>query len=362
MTPAARDSVQPPRSGFWGWIDSRLGLSALRYPVPPHANTLWYTLGGITFIGLLALVATGFWMTQYYNPDPASARASVIYLQNTAALGDVIRGIHVWMAYLVVITASLHLIRIVVTAAYKRPREINWLFGLGLLVLLLFGSVFTGTVLRWDQESYEAMAHNMELVALFGSLGGFFTKAFSPSVTMLPRLYTVHVSIVPLILLVFILVHVLLIKFHGISPTTAQADAGEAPGGQLPKEKLTGHYPTHLRLMVGYGLVLLAVAGILGVLFPRGIGPVPNPAIEVTKPSFVFYWMYAFEDWFGVPGILYSAAGLFGLLALLPFLDRTPLRGLRSRPVVLAIGTLLLLAIIGLSISVALSPTATHLQ
>ena len=62
----------------WGWLDERLGLAALRYNIPAHANTFWYTLGGITLIGILVLVATGIWLAQYYNPDPAAARESVL--------------------------------------------------------------------------------------------------------------------------------------------------------------------------------------------------------------------------------------------------------------------------------------------
>lgn len=347
---------------LWSWIDDRLGLSALRYPVPAHANTFWYTLGGMTFVGILVLVATGFWLAQYYNPDPAGARESVIYVQNVATLGDVVRGIHTWTAYLVVISAVLHLLRIVVTAAYKVPREINWLVGVGLLALLLFGAVFTGTVLRWDQEAYEAMEHNMELAALFGSLGGFFTDTFARSVAMLPRLYSAHVSIVPLLLLVLLILHILLIKRHGISPTPAEADAGVAPGGRLPPERLSGRYSTHVRLIVGYGLALLGLAGALGVLFPPGIGAPPNPQIEVTKPSFVFYWMYAFENWLGVPGILYAAVAVFGLLVLLPFLDRSPWRRLRRRPLVATLGALILLVIVILTIVVAATPAAEHLD
>jgi ubiquinol-cytochrome c reductase cytochrome b subunit len=123
----------------------------LRYAVPEHANRFWYTLGGITFVGLLVLVATGMWLAQFYNPDPAAARESVIYIQTKAPLGDIIRGIHVWTAYIVSVTALLHMIRVFVTAAYKRPREFNWFIGLAMFVLLLFGAVFTGSVLRWDQ-------------------------------------------------------------------------------------------------------------------------------------------------------------------------------------------------------------------
>ena len=64
--------------GGWDWLDERLGLGALRYNIPAHANTFWYTLGGITLIGILVLVATGIWLAQYYNPDPATDRKSVV--------------------------------------------------------------------------------------------------------------------------------------------------------------------------------------------------------------------------------------------------------------------------------------------
>ena len=343
------------------WLDDRLGLSALRYRVPGHANTFWYTLGGITFMGIVVLIITGLWLAQYYNPDPAAARESVIYIQNNAPLGDIIRGIHVWTAYLVVITAAMHLIRIFVTASYKAPREMNWLVGVALLALLMFGGVFTGTVLRWDQEAYEAMTHNMELASLLGNVGAFFSDSFTTSVGMLPRLFMAHVSIVPLFILLFLIAHIFLIKHHSLSPTPAQSDAGEAPGGRLPEEKETGHYPTHARIMVGYGLALLGLAATLGVVFTQGIGPAPDPTMEITKPPFIFFWLYAFEDWFKVQGIFYAAVVFFGFLVLLPFIDRSPWRAMRRRPVVMAIGAALLVAILVLSITVAIAPVKAHL-
>lgn len=358
---AAGDSGRGVLGGARSWLDDRLGLPAIRYKIPEHANTFWYTLGGMTFMGLLVAVASGIWVAQYYDPDPAAARESVLFIQNEAPLGDIIRGIHIWSAYLVVIGAIMHMVRIFISASYKAPREVNWLVGVGLFGLIMFGSFFTGTVLRWDQEAYEAMNHNMEAATFLGAIGGFFSAAFTTSVSMLPRLYSAHVSTVPLLLIIFLIMHIFLIKHHGISPTPAQAEAGEAPGGRLPAEKETAHYPNHLRLMVGYGLALVALAATLGVVFPQGIGPAPDPTMETTKPPFLFFWLYAFEDWFGIQGILYAGLASFGLLVLLPFIDRTPLRSLRRRPVIMTVGVLLLLAIIGLSILVAISPVKSHL-
>ncbi len=359
-SPVTEQSPGTPES-LAGWIEDRFGLSALRYRVPAHANTFWYTLGGITFVGILVLVLTGIYLAQYYNPDQSGARLSVLYIQNVAPFGDVIRGIHVWTAYLVVITAALHLGRVFVTAAYKVPREINWYVGLGLLALLLFGAVFTGTILRWDQEAYEAMSHNMEAATLLGALGGFLQNSFTTSVAMLPRLYAAHVSMVPLMLALLLVAHLFLIKHHGISPTPAQSDAGQAPHGRLPMAAQTDYYPSHVRMMVGYGLALISLAAVLGILFPQAIGPNPDPTMEITKPAFVFWWVYPWENLFGVPGIVYAAVGFFGLLAAVPIVDRTPLRRLRGRKALAVAGLVLLIAILALSVYTGVSPTAKHL-
>lgn len=79
---------------------------------------------------------------------------------------------------------------------------------------------------------------------------------------------------------------------------------------------------------------VLGVAGVLALVLPQPIGPAANRALEVTKPAFFFYWLYPFEDRFGVNGILHAAIAFFALLVLVPFIDRTPLRALRARKVV----------------------------
>jgi len=122
------------RRTLWQNLDERLGLGAVQYPVPPHANTLGNSLGGITLICFLILVATGFLLAQYYNPLPEAANESTRYIITTAPLGRLVRGVHYWAAQALVLAVSLHLIRVFVTAAYKRPREANWLIGVGLLI------------------------------------------------------------------------------------------------------------------------------------------------------------------------------------------------------------------------------------
>jgi ubiquinol-cytochrome c reductase cytochrome b subunit len=358
-----RPQASPARteSSFWGWLDERLGVSALTYPVPAHANSIWYTLGGITFVGFLVLILTGIYLAQFYDAHPAQARDSVLYIRDVAPLGDFIRGVHVWVASLVTITAFLHLLPVFATASYKRPREANWLIAVALLAVTL-GFVFTGLVLRWDQEAWEALQHNTEVAELLGNLGTWFTAEFARSTPILERLYLTHISLLPVLLFILLVLHFFLIKKHVISALPAQADAGEAPGGVLPKERLSARYREHLRKMAGYGLTLLGLAGILVVIFPPAIGAVADPSMEVTKPAWMFYWLYAFEGPFGVRGILYAAIIFFGLLVLVPFVDFSPWRSPGRRRVALAVAVVVLLAMVALSLYVWLTPSQEHLE
>ncbi len=353
---AQKTVMQSRRRRLWEALDERLGLSALRYPVPAHANTLGYMLGGITLFGFLILIATGIYLTQFYNPDPSQAHDSVVYLVEQTTFGDLVRSIHYWTANLVVVTVLLHLLRIFFAGAYKRPREANWLVGLALLAITI-GFVFTGTVLKWDQEAYEAMLHNMAFSELLGGIGSWFSPSFTLSVPMLTRLYAVHIAVLPALFLILIAIHLMLVKYHGISPLPTL----NARAGTWGKEG-TGRFSAHLRRMVGYGLWLLALAGVLALLWPAPLGYPPVPGAEVTKPPWLFLWLYAFENWVGTAGLLWPPLVLFLLLALVPFLDRSPYLAPRKRPVTVTLGVVLLLFLVGLSVYVALTPPVSHIQ
>ena len=351
MERPGRDAREDPGCWrkLWQALDERLGLSALQYPVPPHANTPGYSLGGITLISFLILVATGFLLTQYYDPMPEAANESVRYIVSVAALGRLIRGLHYWAAQVMVLTIVLHLLRVFITAAYKRPREANWLIGVGLLGLT-FGLYFTGTVIKWDQEGYEAMLHNMEGARFLGALGIWFSAGFTRSVPMLIRLFVTHVSILPALLTLFAIAHFGLVKHHGISLSPS------APVVEAPPES----FARHARRLAGYGLILLGGLLALAVLFPPGIGPTPVEGVEVTKPPLPLLWLYPLENWFGLGAVFYGSLALFLLLVLVPFVDRGPERLPLQRRAVLAAGSLVVAVIVGLIALALLGPTAAH--
>jgi ubiquinol-cytochrome c reductase cytochrome b subunit len=110
-----------------------------------------------------------------------------------------------------------------------------------------------------------------------------------------------------------------------------------------------------------FGLILLGVLGALAVLVPPAIGPTPVEGIEVTQPPWMFWWMYTLENWFGLSAILWAGVALFALLTLLPFVDRSPDRGWRRRPVVLTAVALIVAALVVLTLLVFVVRPEEHL-
>jgi ubiquinol-cytochrome c reductase cytochrome b subunit len=343
----------------WEAIDERIGLSGLAYPVPAHANGIGYILGGITFFGFLILAVTGIWLAQFYHPTPSTARESVIYIMNVAPLGDLVRGIHFWVSNIVMATVLLHMGRVFATGSYKRPREANWLIGLGLLAVTL-GLIFTGTVLKWDQEGFEALSHNVEIGDFLGAFGFWFSGDFTTSLPIIGRLYMAHIVILPGIGVLLLIAHFLLVKRHGISALAGQADAA-VDGGPVPA-KGGSTFAAHLVRMAGFGLLMLAVATILTLILPAGLGERPIPGTETTKPPWMFLPFYPFEDWFGLSALLWVPTILFAGLALVPFVDRSPYRSPARRRLFMAVGAIVAVAAVALVVYALLTVPEAHIQ
>lgn len=339
-------------------VDDRLGIKALEYPVPEHANNLAWSLGGVTASAFGILIGTGILLVQFYDPMPESANQSLRDMVTDIWGMEFVRALHFWAAQAMYVTATLHLLRVYFTGSYKKPREGNWLIGVAMFGLVILG-LFTGTVLKWDQEGFEALGHNIELGNLLGGVGVWFSPDFADRIPILVRLYGAHVVIIPGLIVVLAVLHGLLVKRHRISPHPSLPT--DASGYQAPADEPTEPFTHHLRRIGAFGLALLGALGLLAVLFPPEIGPAPVAGIEVTKPPWNFWWMFTLENWIGLPGIVYGSAGLFVLLIIVPFVDRNPARHWRKRPVAMTLAALVLVAIAILTILMAFTTTETHL-
>ena len=339
-------------------LDDRLGITALKYPVPEHANNLAWSLGGVTAAALVILIASGVVLVQFYSPVPETANESVRNIVTGVWGGRFVRGVHFWAAQAMYVTALLHMLRVFFTGSYKKPREANWLIGVAMFGLVTLG-LFTGTVLKWDQEGFEALGHNIEIGRLLGGAGIWFSPQFADQVPILVRLYGAHVVIVPGLIVVLAVLHSLLVKKHKISPHPLLPT--DESGQQAPDAEPTEPFTHHLRRIAALAIALLGLLGILAVLAPPEVGPSPVAGIEVTRPPWSFWWLFTLEDWVGLPGILYGELGFFALLVILPFIDRNPNRYWRRRPVAMTLALAVVLVVVALTLLLTVTPAKQHL-
>ena len=266
-------------------------------------NRWTHMLGGLTVAFLLLLILTGLYLEQYYLPSPVGARDSVLYIMTRAPLGDWIRSLHHWSAGAVTITITAHLGYVFWRRSYRRRGEATWWAGvaLGGLVFLL---TVTGIVLRGDQEGSESLAHLSGGGKLLQSVGGsFFTEAFTPSTSLLARVFALHTSLLPLLTILIVGLHLWLNRQLAIHA-----------GSSVLRESL-------IRLS-GLALLLYAVIGVLAVAAPEGLGYPPVPGMEVTKPFWPLLWVYGLENIAGMWGMVIGPGVLAAFLVVLPLVDR----------------------------------------
>ncbi|HZD04403.1 MAG TPA: cytochrome b N-terminal domain-containing protein [Longimicrobiales bacterium] len=289
-----------------GMVGERLGLRALDYAIPEQANRWTYMLGGLTAFFLVLLVLTGLYLAQFYNPNPLGAHDSILYIIARAPFGDWVRSLHYWSAGGVVVTVVAHLVWVFWRRSYRKPREVTWWAGVG-MVATIFLLLVTGTALRYDQEGFEALAHFVAGGGLTGTLGRFFTEAFTVSTPLLSRIYALHTSLLPLVVLGLMALHFWLIRHLGIHADRTR----------------TSVFRKHVTRLTGLSLLAFAVVGALALLAPEGLGYPPVAGEEVTKPFWPVLWVYGLENVLGPWGMILGPVILGAFLAAVPLLDRS---------------------------------------
>ncbi len=217
------------RANWWtrvgDWFDERFDVRVplgvfLKKPVPKHAIRWYFCLGGITFALFLIQGVTGILLSLYYRPSPNEAYESILFIMNNVRFGWLIRSIHSWAATLMVAFCVAHLLRVYITGSYKKPRELNWVAGVVLLLLTLaFG--FTGYLLPWDQKALWGSTVGSEIlgvVPLIGSqLLGLLRGGLEITGLTLTRFYGIHMLVLPVLAFVFLAIHFVIIRRQGIS-------------------------------------------------------------------------------------------------------------------------------------------------
>ncbi len=329
------------------------GLSALYYKIPQHANTIWYSFGGVTLFCFLVAMGSGIIMAQFYSPSPATAYASVKYISTTPGI-QLIRGIHHWSANLGFLMLIIHMLRIIITGAFRPPRIITYFVGLGLL-LMIFLIYFTGTMLKGDQESYEAMRHFLAVNKLFGPMGAFFQEDFTLSTSMLSRIFAMHTSGLQIIFIAILVLHVFYIKYFGISPKPYQTEE-QYQASLESGSTFMGHAKILAILSAGMFILILGLALFIQ---PELLGP-PKPGMEMTKPAWPFMVFVPLENLIGIPGIPLGMAIVGGYLVLFPIIGlamRNERKLFKTVYVIVAFGLLIWIA---MTILAYVAPVQSH--
>ncbi|OEF99225.1 hypothetical protein BHF71_09545 [Vulcanibacillus modesticaldus] len=336
-------------SKFKRWFKERVPVEAFNYKVPRHANTLLYTLGGITLISFIVLIVTGIILAQFYSPTPEAANSSIRDFLTQYDLGNFIRGLHYWSAQVAIVTVIIHLLRVFFYGSYKKPREVNWLLGV-VLFLVMVGLYYTGTILKWDQEAAEALAHAKAAGDLVGPLAAFFSE--ENGVSLLTRMFSLHTNLLPLILLSLIPAHLLLVKLLGISPL---------PWKRSKEEEGESTFLVHFKHLIAYGFIAFGLMSIFALILPPTIGPAPVSGVEATKPPWIFMSIFSIENWFGLMGLIVASTLLvIGLLAI-PFIDKKPSASLKQRKVIVSIGAILVVLAVVLTINAYITKPEQHI-
>jgi cytochrome b-561 len=338
----------------------------------PHSLRLTTTWGlGASLVSqFIILTVTGILLMVYYKPSVELAYDSIKDLHYVVPTGRFIRNIHRWAAQLMVACTILHMARVFYTAAYKKPREFNWIMGMVLFVLTLLFS-FTGYLLPWDQLAYWAITIGANIAAspneLASSLGlpkALYVGDVQREVLLgashvgqeaLIRFYLLHVMVLPLVFLAILGVHIWRIRKDGGiarpdgTPTPAGSGAGtmaaemRAPGDEKTKsyglmavvKGRTAHtgkeidetvpsWPYLLRAEMVVFMVTMLICVALGLLIDAPLRELANPAVPENPAKAPWYFlglqeMVSYSAFVG--GILIPAIVLIGL-ALIPYLDR----------------------------------------
>ncbi|HUU35301.1 MAG TPA: cytochrome b N-terminal domain-containing protein [Vicinamibacterales bacterium] len=306
------------------WLDSRTGYRsllsrALDEPLPP--GTGWaFTTGSVVALLVGCQFLTGVGLSMYYVPSPSLAYDSLRFLMTEIPLGGLMRGLHFWGASFIVVAATVHLVRVFLFGAYKAPREMTWITGLVLLLLIL-GFSLSGYLLPWDQKAYWATTVTISVAESTPVIGGFVAAILRGGSELgaltLGRWYSAHVFLLPGALVLFLIAHIALMRRHGISgPITPQAGP--------PVVFFPYHVVKDTVLMAAVFAALFTAA----VYLPAHLDEIANPADAdyIPRPEWYFLSLFQMLKYFPGPLEIVASQVVPGLVVggmfALPFLDR----------------------------------------
>ncbi len=331
------------------WVNERASVKSFyqqhlsRYWAPKNFN-LWYFFGSLSLLVLVNQLLTGIFLTMHYKPDAAEAFASVEYIMRDVEWGWLIRYMHSTGASLFFAVVYLHMFRALMYGSYKKPRELVWILGVSIFLILMAES-FMGYVLPWGQMSYWGA---QVIISLFGAVpyvgeglvewirGDYFVADAT-----LNRFFALHVVALPMVLVLLVVLHLAALHEVGSNnPDGVDIKAKKDENGR-PLDAVPFHPYYTVKDIFGAGVFLL-IAAFIVFFWPEGGGKflkpdnfvMANPLVTPDHIPPVWYFTPFYAILQAVPDKLLGVV-LMGVAVLIfffvPWLDRSPVRSIRYR-------------------------------
>src|SRR5260370_8939157 len=345
------------------WLNARLQLGSsiretMEHPVPRETASWFYVFGSAAFVVFMLQVVTGILLALIYVPSAGEAWNSLQTLNHNVALGWFIRGLHGWGSNFMVAIVLIHMVQVFLFGAYKYPRELTWIVGVVLLLVTL-GLAFTAQLLRFDQDAYWGLGIGSSIASRIPFIGPSLVSLLlgGPIIaaSTLSRFFTLHVFVVPGLLIGFVALHLILVIKLGIN-------AWPMPGRVVRRATYLKEYhdlvqrdgvpfvPGAIVKDIFFSAsILLAITLCAVFLGPFGPGGQPDPTIIQTapRPDYFFLWLYALLSFLPpaaeTPILLIGPAIALIVLIGLPFVSGEGETSWKRRPI--AVLAVLLIAV-----------------
>ena len=332
-------STYEPKTGFTRWLDSRLPIirlgwdSFVDFPTPKNLN-YWYTFGGILAVCLVIQILTGIVLAMHYVPHVDYAFASVERIDRDVNFGWLLRNIHAVGASMFFLAVYLHIFRGLYYGSYKAPREILWILGV-VIYLLMMAAAFLGYVLPWGQMSFWGATVITELFGALPLIGGPITEwlwgGFAVGNTTLNRFFSLH-YLIPFLIAGVVGLHIWALHVPGNNNPT---------GLSVKSSNDTLPFHPYYTVKDGFAIaVFLVIFAFFVFYWPDALGHADNyiEADPLVTPSHIvpeWYLLPFYAILRAVPdklGGVILMFGAIGVLFILPWLDTSKVRSMRYRP------------------------------
>ncbi len=337
------------KKGFMAWVDARFPATKFwtehlsQYYAPKNLN-FWYFFGSLAMLVLVNQIVTGIWLTMSYTPTADKAFSSVEFIMRDVNYGWLLRYLHSTGASMFFVVIYLHMFRGMLYGSYQKPRELIWIFGM-LLYLLLMAEAFMGYLLPWGQMSYWGA---QVITSLFGSipfvgpdLAQWIRGDYVVSGATLHRFFALHVIALPLLLVGLVVFHIIALHQVGSNNPDGVEIKDKKDDEGRPLDGIPFHPYFTVKDLIGVAIFLIVFLGIV-FFFPEAGGYflehanfIPaNPMVTPEHIAPVWYFTPFYAILRAVPdkflGVM-AMGGAIAVLFILPWLDRSPVKSIRYR-------------------------------